>query len=212
MLIFNLNFECSVQATQRFSEFYMRESLNNKDLHQHLSFTKEASLVEELILLLSPDSAIQIKKYFPEGLFFVFSWIITFFTHNIESMEIQQRLLDYVICSHPGSIYFLCAVAMVEIFGVFRRELNCNYDSTGEVYSYFQKINYSHIDFDEIIVKTEIFKNEFYKNTGTLSLLSLLELNKNIKDKFIFGSFCNCRKKTKINDIEWLNEVKKRLI
>lgn len=45
---------------------------------------------------------------------FVLSWIVTYFGYNFDNIFYQYRLVDYFICSHPLSVYFLSAVILID--------------------------------------------------------------------------------------------------
>ena len=181
LLIYGLDDAKCIQVTQRFAEFYARESLNNKDNQNKVDFNKEIQVVNELMSIIDPDTYNEIYELFPDGLFFVCSWIVTFFTHNINSIDTQQRIIDYIIVSHPGSIYFLCVAAVYEIYSNFKislSEIDLNEVEIGfgEVYNFFQKTDYDSLDFDDLILKSENYKSIYFNQNKSLSLSKLINI------------------------------------
>lgn len=186
LILYDLNKNIALNCTQRFAEFYMRESLNNKTNHEMFNFTTESKIVEKLIVLYDKKIANLIFKFFEEGLFFVYPWIITFFTHNLNNLLQQYRILDYILTSSPNCIYFMCAVTVVNEFSIFYDKFKSdfgikddNFDIDeypsiyGKLYSYFQKIDYENYDFDKLIENTEEFRIKYYKEKGNFSVFDL---------------------------------------
>lgn len=183
-MLFDLEERVTIEVTQRFTEFYMRESLNSKKDHLLLDFNKESKVVDALLFLYDKKLAEEIISLFTEGLFFILPWIITFFTHCLNGLEKQYRILDYIICSCPNTIYYLAAVVVVEEYKKIKRiiiesslnkeEVNIDdYTLTpddvksGILFMHFQKINYENFDFDEVISKCERFKLDLLKKSNT---------------------------------------------
>lgn len=41
--------------------------------------------------------------------FFATSWLITWFAHDVKTIEVVARLYDVLLCSHPIFIFYICA-------------------------------------------------------------------------------------------------------
>jgi hypothetical protein len=69
--------------------------------------------------------------------FFATSWIITWFAHDVQDLEVAARIYDGVICSHPLFIIYLAAALVIhcreEIF-----ELPCEF---APVHKYLVTVN-----------------------------------------------------------------------
>lgn len=186
LMLFDLNKNVSLNCAQRFAEFFMKESLNSKLVHEKFNFTIESKIVEKLIVKFDSKIASLIFKFFEEGLFFVYPWIITFFTHNLNNLLQQYRILDYILTSSPNCIYFMCATTVVTEFSKFyesfKKEFgitNDNFDADdypsiyGKLYAYFQKIDYENYDFDDMISKTEEFRSQYHKENCNISVINI---------------------------------------
>lgn len=41
--------------------------------------------------------------------YFITSWIITWFSHDVKDLQVVARVFDALICSHPSYCLYLCA-------------------------------------------------------------------------------------------------------
>ena len=48
--------------------------------------------------------------------YFAISWIITWFSHDIKSIDAVARIFDVMLSSHPMYCYYLCAAVSEGIF------------------------------------------------------------------------------------------------
>lgn len=55
-----------------------------------------------------------IQEYAGGQASFIFPWIVGLFTHNVNDMMLQMRLMDYFITSHPIAVFVLTAVIAID--------------------------------------------------------------------------------------------------
>ena len=48
--------------------------------------------------------------------FFATSWLLTWFSHDLQYISDAARLFDAILCSHPLFIYYLCAAVSTNLF------------------------------------------------------------------------------------------------
>lgn len=115
LVLYINNFNTGVSVFQRFSEFYLKENLDQSegDNSKGYNFAKINHILSDIVTSISPEIMRTIEEMCGQPAF-VLSWIITLFTHNIMNSQVQYRLLDYFITSHPLAIYYLTAAILVD--------------------------------------------------------------------------------------------------
>ena len=141
---------------QRFSEFFLKENLVTIDDYQN--FNSSLLILKEVITKLSPTTQKILEQYTDGNALFAISWILSLFSHNVEDLNIQYRLFDYFIVSHPICVYHLTALIIIDQMKVFHHR---NDLSQEKIYLHFQQLNMDKIDFDAYILKTEESMKEF---------------------------------------------------
>jgi hypothetical protein len=149
----------AVSIFQRFSEFHLKELLLAHD-ENGFSFDKVLIILLEAIKEVDPGITLYLIFLGIEQPTFVLSWIITYFTHDIKSSVIQYRIFDYLICSHPLSVYFLTALIVVDQIKILKGKGNSNELDISDFYVHFQNIDLDSLDFDSYIVRTEAILNK----------------------------------------------------
>ena len=141
---------------QRFSEFFLKENLVTIDDYQN--FNSSLLILKEVITKLSPTTQKILEQYTDGNALFAISWILSLFSHNVEDLNIQYRLFDYFIVSHPICVYHLTALIIIDQMKVFHHR---NDLSQEKIYLHFQQLNMDKIDFDAYIIKTEESMKQF---------------------------------------------------
>lgn len=135
---------------QRFSEFFLKENLVSIDNYQN--FNSVLLILKEVITKLSPITQNILDMYTDGNALFAISWILSLFSHNVEDLNIQFRLFDYFIVSHPICVYHLTALIIIDQMKVFHHRKDISQE---KIYLHFQELNMDKIDFDNYILKTE---------------------------------------------------------
>ncbi len=116
LILYMNDFHTGVSVFQRFSEFILKENLMKSDsnINNGYNFDKVISILADIIKLISPETMTYIDEYCYGRPSFAISWILTLFTHNVLDSSVQFRLFDYFITSHPVTIFYLCALIVIE--------------------------------------------------------------------------------------------------
>jgi hypothetical protein len=161
-MLYIQNLPLAVSTFQRFSEFNLKEYLQT-DKEGSFSFDKVLIILLEAIK--EVDSGVCLYLIFKglEQPSFLLSWVITYFTHDIKSSVLQYRIFDYLICSHPLSVYFLTAFIAVDQINVLKKaggDLEL-----GDFFIHFQNLDLDReVDFDKYIQKTDDLMNKIDMN------------------------------------------------
>ncbi len=113
LLLYLDKFETAVSVFQRFSEFNLKENLSKIDNNSGFNFDKINDLLMDILNEINEDVKNLIEQTCGKP-HFVFSWIVTLFTHNIMNSPLQFRIFDYLITSHPIAIYYLTALILID--------------------------------------------------------------------------------------------------
>lgn len=146
IFLFIDEFETAISVFQRFSEFFLKEYLLN------FNFNNVMVILKEIISKISPQTQEIVDFYCEGNMLWSISWILSLFTHNIDNLNLQYRLFDYFLVSHPICIYHL--VAHIIIDEIAKLDLSF-YNSTDKFFLYFQELNMDKIDYEYYIKKTE---------------------------------------------------------
>lgn len=149
-LLYYDNYQFAKSVFQRFSEFNLKESLdinpNIKDSYQFLSCLEILKFVINKL-----DKKIQnfLNEIIENGIcHFAVSWILSIFTHNIDNPGIMYRILDYIIMSHPLSIYYLTSLIIIDTI----YQADSKLIETGpDLFKYFQDITLEKINYDKYV-------------------------------------------------------------
>ena len=149
-LLYYDNYQFAKSVFQRFSEFNLKESLdinpNIKDSYQFLSCLEILKFVINKL-----DKKIQnfLNEIIENGIcHFAVSWILSIFTHNIDKPGIMYRILDYIIMSHPLSIYYLTSLIIIDTI----YQADSKLIETGpDLFKYFQDITLEKINYDKYV-------------------------------------------------------------
>lgn len=169
LLLFLLLFQddlITIKFIQIFCEFYIREGMNSKDDHNNFNFMHEMQLISKYVKLYDNNLGNEINSCFEEGYFFVTSWLITFFSHNMNDISKQYRILDYILVSNPSTIYCLSSTIIVEEYKLIKLNYNYKYNehvSIDILFKNFQNIDYNNYNYDESFIKCEKFKKRLKK-------------------------------------------------
>ena len=190
-----------ISLFQRFSEFYIKEFLvipgNIKNKNRGFSFPNCIKLCLSIIQELNEIVYNELIQNCNNDYNFIIPFIICLFTHNINSIFLKYRLLDYFIVSHPITIYIMTSLIIIdevskikirndhekmnkEVYDIFKSdnkeiENNINDINNESIYIHFQNLNFDDVDFEIYIEKTE---EEFKK----------LNLDK-IREKFLSNEY-----------------------
>ena len=190
-----------ISLFQRFSEFYIKEFLmipnNTKKLIKGFSYPNCIKFCLSIIQELNEIVYNELIENCNNDCTFIIPYIICLFMHNINSIFLKYRLLDYFIVSHPISVYIMTSLIIIDevskikikndhekmkqnicnIFTSDNKELTHDISEINRenFYIHFQNLNLDEIDFEKYIERTE---EEFKK----------LNLDK-IREKFLSKEF-----------------------
>jgi hypothetical protein len=175
---------------KRLSFYHIRDNMNaNMDCNIHVM-----SQVESLMHYVDPELNSYIKKAnLPP--YYGLSWILTWFSHNIDDIQTVARLFDYFLVSSPYAPLYLSVAIMVN-----KREgilLNST-DST--LYKYLGGLlqqEDSPLPWEELIQITEQYLDSFPPET----FLDLPPPKSNMKS-FPFKSMSD----SDVESTKWLNK------
>ena len=170
-----------ISLFQRFSEFYIKEFLllpsNSKDKKKGFNFPNCIKFCLSIIQELNEIVYNELIQNCNNDCTFIIPFIICLFTHNINSIFLKYRLLDYFLVSHPITIYIMTSLIIIdeiskikirndnekmskEIYSIFNsdnKELdnNLNDINNESFHVHFQNLNFDDIDFEVYIERTE---------------------------------------------------------
>jgi len=108
MLYFNSP-NMGINTFQRVSEFYIKDYLyKNTNMAKKFDFESTLNLLMDVIKEIDHKIYVKLQEIC-EIPYFALPWIITWFTHNTDSISLQYRIFDYLICSHPIAAFVLSA-------------------------------------------------------------------------------------------------------
>ncbi len=118
------NFVLSI--CQRFSEIFYFDYL--KFLDNQNKENKDLTFVNKIIISIIKKYNSDIYNFFMEiskgDIGFAFPWIINYFGNLYENVIFQLRHLDYFVCSHPLSIFYLASNIIIEEFSKWKKTEN----------------------------------------------------------------------------------------
>ena len=92
-------------------------------------------------------------------LFSHLSWIITYFTHNINKYEVIGRIMDYLMFHSPFTVYALSAIVICDHLQSIKHNLNLE-----NIHYQMKELDLNEYDFDSAIMKCEqLIKRNKYK-------------------------------------------------
>jgi len=172
---------------QRFSEIYcfnilkpQNKSENEKhDLHFLINTTNA------ILKKLNNEIYEILVNYLDSNPSCALTWILTFFGICFDNVIFQFRFLDYFICSHPISVYFLsCKIFTDELSKILKekekkvRIFIKNHElEFSEVFQHFKNLNFKQLDFDDYIEKTDKLVDESLINNFSDFFSANPELN-----------------------------------
>ena len=100
ILIFGMDTQTVLRVLEKISEYFLKDYMNkNIQLETTLSLIKH--LVTLVIEIEINESELDMIIAFP------LQWILCLFTQNISNIRIVFRILDYLLCTDPITIYYL---------------------------------------------------------------------------------------------------------
>lgn len=173
LMIFNDNIPLTILSIQRFSEIHIKESLFGKG-ESNYNFVISLEVFSEILKKVSRKTYDFIEEKASGQITFIVPWIITLFTHNIDNIFLQMRIMDYLLVSHPLSIFVISALICRDEINklYFSKKLSNMLSSFGSFFGggnkvkqddfdictfheHFQKIDMNKIDFDKYIDECE---------------------------------------------------------
>jgi hypothetical protein len=197
-----------IAVFQRISEFCLKELLYTSKLNNNTRFEiiNSLFLLKEVIHILNQNIYELIINKCTNGLpTFAASWVLSLFTHSLESTHLLYRLFDYFIVSHPINVYYLVAQIIIEEIEKGRKRKVSFNEVDISFFKFFQELNLDKLDYEYYILKTEenikrfpisLLKDTFHKigikNNYPLAMVESYVLKwvmKNNKDeiKYSFG-------------------------
>ena len=163
-----------ISIFQRFSELYIKENLmkqsrNNKGF----TFPNCIKFCMEIIKQLNKFAYQDLVDYCNSEVIFIIPYIVSLFTHNMNNLNKRYRIIDYLIVSHPVTVYVMSSVLVVDEVVKLKAEYNLkklkssafsffggNSDNieplnSTDFYVRFQSLDLDKLNFDELIMKTE---------------------------------------------------------
>jgi len=115
-LIFHNNIKLGVFTFQRISEFFFKDYLDPSSESNDFGFHTALQMITYLIEKIDPitnEKIIQLSDV--EYHHFSLAWVIGWFTHSINDLHLVYRIIDYLLCSHPLTIYYLSSILIIEV-------------------------------------------------------------------------------------------------
>ena len=163
-----------ISLFQRFSELYIKENLmyqskNNKGY----TFPNSIKFCMAIIKQLNKFAYQDLVDYCNSEIIFIIPYIVSLFTHNINNLNKRYRIIDYLMVSHPVTVYVMSSVLVVDEVVKLKAEYNIkklknsafsffggNTDNVeplnnADFYVRFQDLDLDKLNFDELILKTE---------------------------------------------------------
>ena len=147
-----------IAVFQRFSEFCLKELLYTSKLNNNTRFEiiNSLFLLKEVIHILNQSTYELIINKCTNGLpTFAASWVLSLFTHCLESTHLLYRLFDYFIISHPINVYYLVALIIIEEIEKGRKRKVSFNEVDISFFKFFQELNLDKLDYEYYISKTE---------------------------------------------------------
>lgn len=109
------NFEERLGVTQGIAEFYLKDFLVNNKIQIGLEMKDLIQITLEFIAKIDKKT----KKFIDNILqgnppVFFLEWILTFFTQNIQNIFLNYRIMDYLLVSHPLTIFAMIAFIVID--------------------------------------------------------------------------------------------------
>jgi len=105
-ILFNYSETFAMQMLQRISEFYLKDYIVELNQNEHFKFENVFKLLNMMIRMRNKSIATFINDFTSSSdPIFSLPWIITVFTHDIKDFNLVLRIFDFVLFSHPYSIY-----------------------------------------------------------------------------------------------------------
>ena len=164
-----------ISLFQRFSELYIKENLllqNRNNLGY--SFPNSMKFCMAIIKELNEFTYNDIIEYCNSECIFIIPYIVSLFTHNMNNLNKRYRIIDYLLVSHPITVYVMSSVIVVDEITKLKAEYNLkrikntafsffSSEPKEEVpplcltdfYQRFQNLDLDLANFDEYIEKTE---------------------------------------------------------
>ena len=149
-LLYYNNYSFAKAVFQRFSEFNLKESLDiNPNKIESYQFLSCLEILKFVINKLDKKIQNFLNEIIENGIcHFAVSWILSIFTHNIDNPGIMYRILDYIIMSHPLSIYYLTSLIIIDTI----YQADSKLIETGpDLFKYFQDITLEKINYDKYV-------------------------------------------------------------
>jgi hypothetical protein len=96
------------RITERIIQIYFKDYTDDKNKGV---FTNIAQILRETVRLINPIIAKDIEDKSSEAIYYLcISWIICLYAQNFKDINCMYRMLDYILTSHPITIYITAAV------------------------------------------------------------------------------------------------------
>ena len=115
MLLFFNNNDISTLILQRLSEFFLRDFLGEHNEHEKPDYCMINEILSSTIYLTDPETikALRSKVDNTEP-YYALSWVLSWFTHNLTNISKIYRILDFLICSHPFTIFHVASQVFIK--------------------------------------------------------------------------------------------------
>jgi len=163
-----------ISLFQRFSELYIKENLlsqskNNKGYTFPNSMKFCMAIIKQLNKFVYQD----LVDYCNSEIIFVIPYIVSLFTHNLNNLNKRYRIIDYLMVSHPITVYVMSSVIVIDEVTKLKAEYNIkkfknsafsffggeadNVEplNVSDFFMRFQNLDLDKLNFDELILKTE---------------------------------------------------------
>ncbi|KAK5581703.1 hypothetical protein RB653_001740 [Dictyostelium firmibasis] len=118
---------------------------------------------------------------------FAISWILTWFSHNLDELDIAARVYDYLLSAHPMASIYLSVGVIINLRETLLG-LECSFDS---IHAFFTS-NLPELDFNNIIKQTSSLLEKIppskLQSSSKVYLLPESQLNKYPYDWMIFNN------------------------
>ena len=114
-----------ISLFQRFSELYIKENLlsqskNNKGYTFPSSMKFCMAIIKQLNKYVYQD----LVDYCNSEIIFVIPYIVSLFSHNMSNLNKRYRVIDYLMVSHPITVYVMSSVIVIDEVTKLKAEYN----------------------------------------------------------------------------------------
>jgi hypothetical protein len=161
-----LGFDGALKCLTKFASIYLVDSITRKDFELVL---KNIDQIYSLLVKIDPTVSKILKDTQNERLHFAFPWVLTWFSHQVEDLDIIARIFDLFLADIQYLKYLTCYL----ILSRKKQILSIDTMEFSEVFQIFKKIEIT----EEMIQETiQLYQSQTQSNNSTILVVSLFVL------------------------------------